>query len=152
MRWIKASERLPEKDAKYYVRYIETGTKNWIWLRYIQESKYSYEWLDESEEQNPDPLPEDIDGFINQLGCSPFDREQLKDIVIKPLQEENKSLREENERLKEQLSVYTDDNWYDEKYVNELLRTAGNAQDTLIKEIERLRGLIESENNSRLFK
>ncbi len=47
-RWTKASERLPEADGKYFVRYVESKTRNFIDLEYIKESPSSYEWLDES--------------------------------------------------------------------------------------------------------
>jgi len=42
----------------------------------------------------------------------------------------------ENKDLKKSLSSYTENTWYDEKYVNELIRTTGNAQEILINKIE----------------
>lgn len=50
MQWIKASERLPEKDAKYYCR-SNGGVKMYIWNKDIYTS---LEWLDESPQPSKD--------------------------------------------------------------------------------------------------
>lgn len=60
MKWIKASERLPEKDGNYFVKDVN-GNKNAATF----DTKYFYqragfhavfEWLDESEEQSGERL------------------------------------------------------------------------------------------------
>jgi hypothetical protein len=54
IKWVKASERLPEfesRDKLYFIRYCvskEPCLMNWDWINTRQANSYDIEWLDES--------------------------------------------------------------------------------------------------------
>lgn len=82
MQWIKASERMPTKEAMYYCKGID-NSRMYIWNHQIPKDS-SIEWLDESLSEA------DIEIGIQCI---------LQDIEIHKLKRDNIALKSINEQL-----------------------------------------------------
>jgi 16S rRNA C967 or C1407 C5-methylase (RsmB/RsmF family) len=133
MKYVKATERLPEKEARYFVRHTEThekgvlkylpGEKGW-WIGpefYIQFK--DVEWLDESEESSQDA-----------------EIEKLKERLI--------DAHEECEKLEERAESAEKSS---KEWCTKVIEAAIHRQE-LQREIERLKKALELEENKEINK